>query len=251
MEQPALDEIKVVARKLVVRHALILSKTEELKSDSKTPLKEDMQKEWREWFEKIPWNIQIHLNPRSPFIDSNSVVSLGNQVLHKFQREIFGWGAVRMLPNGKSKGESQSIFVFPKDSSRGNSKCFLKNPEYPRGVFILIPELDPKKHLWHFHGFGFIKAKRFTRDLIKNGDKWFKTVTMNHFNSGQSIIPKRCLTSVGEIKSSVFPRPTTLIQETDLTKSAIGFTNYATKHWNEKTHEKLVCVSGQWLITKT
>jgi hypothetical protein len=205
----------------------------------------DINESWLEWFNKIPWNMQLHLNPRSPFIDSNSVVSLGNQVLHKFQKEIFGWGAVRTISNGKSNGESQNIFMLPKDKGKSTMKCYLKNLDFPRGVFVLIPELDPKENLWHFHGFGLIKAKRFTRDLLENGDKWFKTVTMNHFNTGLSVIPKRCLTSVGEIKSNVYPRPTTLIQMTDSTKSAIGFTNYATKNWNETNYEKLVCVSGR------
>ena len=200
---------------------------------------------WLEMFDQIPWNIQLHLNPRSPFIDSNSVVSLGNQVLHKFQKEIFGWGAVRMISNGKSNGESQNNFMLPKDKGKSSMKCYLKNLDYPRGVFVLIPEIDPKENLWHFHGFGLIKAKRLTRDLLKNGNKWFKTVTMNHFNTGQSIIPKRCLTPTGEIKSSVFPRPTTLIQETDLTKDKIEFKKYATKHWHETANEKLICVSGR------
>jgi len=211
MEQPALDEIKVVARNLVINHAAILSKAAKEESDSKPPVKRaseiDTKKDWREWLDPVPWNIKIDLNPRNPFLDKFSVVSLGDQVLSNFQKHLFGAGG--------------------------------------KGFFVLMPELDIGENLWHFHGFGYIISDKRTRDLLENGSKWFRFETMEHFYSGKCWIPKNKFDKAGNVSSCVVPRPTTEISRVNMDLEHNGYRGYAMKNWDINQKAELICVNGK------
>jgi len=177
---------------------------------------------WRDWFEKIEWNIKIDLNPRSLLLDKNSAISLAEQTLNKFQIHLFGAGAAKLNLQGR-----------------------IKNTNYPKGLFVLVPELNPAENIWHYHGFGLIKSKKRTHDLLENGSRWFANETMKHFYAGKSFIPKNRLDTAGNIYPYMIPRPTSKISLVDMKLSQNGFRGYALKNWNINQKEELVCVSGR------
>lgn len=175
---------------------------------------------WRDFIRNTRWNLVLHLSLRSPCLSKVSAERLGGRILRKFQSHLFGSRSVTLNESGR-----------------------LKNPDCPRGLFVLVPEVNEyaPKPLWHFHGFGLITKPSLRKRLIEHGQRWFKSATMNHhhFELGAALLPQ-----YQQALDGTEPDPVAKIYQMEETGGdAVG---YATKGIWGRAETASVIVHGRW-----
>ncbi len=103
--------------------------------------------------DKYPWNVSLHLNPEVRWLNRQSVLTLGDQILRSTQTQLFG------------------------RSGTGHY-----------GVFLLVPEIC-SKNLWHYHGFAWIQSQRRTTKLLRGGARWFTRSVHGFVRNGGCPVP--------------------------------------------------------------
>jgi len=103
--------------------------------------------------DQYPWNVSLHLNPEVRWLDRQSVLTLGDQILQSTQTQLFG------------------------RSDKGHY-----------GVFLLVPEIC-SHDLWHYHGFAWIQSQRRTNKLLRGGAKWFTRSVHGFIRKGGCRVP--------------------------------------------------------------
>ena len=108
----------------------------------------------RKLLDHYPWNVALHLNPETPWLEEFSALNLGDRVLRRFQRELYG-----------------------------------NDPQQQHGVFLLIPEVC-SSGFWHYHGFGWIDSDKRSKLLMRYGPEWFQRSVHGFIQSGGCPLPR-------------------------------------------------------------
>jgi len=108
---------------------------------------------------QYPWNVCLHLNPETTWLEQPTTLNLGDRILRRLQRELYG-----------------------------------NDPSNHFGVFMLIPEFCTDE-LWHYHGFAWIDSSKRTKALMRYGPEWFQRSVHGFIQSGGCPIPRHLQTT--------------------------------------------------------